>query len=95
MIRVIGNEIDHCHPLLGMSLPVAPICPKGARRPDPLAVVLEIPEVMYILRIGRTRAYSIIERHQLRHYKEGKSIRVPIDAIKEYQQAKMVRSSSN
>jgi len=60
--------------------------------PHPDQTVLTIENVMFLLQIHRTRAYEIIAAHELAHYRMGKSIRVPIEAVEEYKAQRLIKA---
>ena len=45
---------------------------------------MTVSEAAAVLRVGRNATYELIRSGQLRHYKVGRSIRIPRDAVSEF-----------
>lgn len=56
----------------------------SASGPDTDLQLYEVPEVMQMLRMGRTVIYELIRSGRLRSVKEGRARRIPAAAVREY-----------
>ena len=51
---------------------------------DNLPLVLSVPDLAAVLRIGRNSAYQLVSSGQIRSLRIGKNIRIPQAALLEY-----------
>lgn len=51
---------------------------------DELSLVLTVPELASILKIGRNKAYALVRSGQIDSLKLGKQIRIPRNALCRY-----------
>lgn len=51
---------------------------------DTIPIILTVPELASILRIGKNTAYELVRSNQIRAIRTAHSIRVPKDALIEY-----------
>ncbi|MEV6207186.1 helix-turn-helix domain-containing protein [Kitasatospora sp. NPDC051914] len=51
--------------------------------------VLTVPEVMAALRMSRSKVYDLIRSKKLATFSEGRSRRIPVDALAAYIRTKM------
>ena len=47
-------------------------------------LVLTVEELAAALRIGRNSAYELVRRNEIAHLRIGRSIRIPVGALREY-----------